>query len=100
MSDDAVEMAEEALGQLTAIEGVDLYWDMYRLESFSDDFRKVCIASLGSNRKTLGSLHALTNSLLISMAVKTADIVLSRIVTSYRDEAAFQHAFNASQIAV
>ena len=78
-----------ALQTVMPIEGVEIYWDAGRLNTFSNSFRQTATEHILKHRKTVGVVAVYSSSALIAMAVSATNLVLGGIVDSYRDADAF-----------
>jgi hypothetical protein len=94
--DVAAPTIDEALKQLAPVEGVELWWDASRLESFGSTFRSVATDHIMRNRKTVRTIAILTDSALIAMAVSATNLALGGIIVSYRDRDKFDRDLRAA----
>lgn len=84
VGEDSVPIVDEAMSKLTAIEGMALFFDAERLDSFANAFRSAATNHILGHRKTLGTVAVLSGSALIAMAVSASNLALGGIVSSFR----------------
>ena len=88
----AVPDLEQALSKLCPVEGVALFFNAERLESFAGEFRSRATEHIFAHRKTIGKIAVLSGSALIAMAVSATNLALGGIVDSFRDPLEFRQA--------
>jgi hypothetical protein len=84
VDEDCVSVLDEALSKLAPVEGMALFFDASRLDSFANSFRSTATNYILANRKTLGAVAVLSGSALIAMAVSATNLALGGMVASYR----------------
>ena len=79
----------EGLEGALSVEKVVMYWDIFRLVSFSSSFRSRATEYVLRGRKNIETFALLSDSALIAMAVTATNLALGGILSSYRDRDKF-----------